>query len=69
MSWLINSMNTEVGENFLLYETAKEKWDAAKDTYSNNDNVSELFGVEGILHDLRQGDSSVNEYFNKLSRH
>ena len=40
MFWLINSMNTEVGENFLLYKTAKEMWDAAKDTYSNTDNVS-----------------------------
>ena len=24
MSWLINSMNNEIGKNFLLYETAKE---------------------------------------------
>lgn len=24
MSWLINSMNNDVGENFLLYETATE---------------------------------------------
>lgn len=69
MSWLINSMTTEVGENFLLYDTAIEMWEAAKETYSNNDNVSELFGVEGVLHDLRQGDSSVTEYFNRLYRH
>ncbi|RVW76072.1 hypothetical protein CK203_049183 [Vitis vinifera] len=29
ISWLINSMNNDIGENFLLYETAKEIWDAA----------------------------------------
>ncbi|RVW33127.1 hypothetical protein CK203_117727 [Vitis vinifera] len=29
MSWLINSMTNDIGENFLLYGTAKEIWDAA----------------------------------------
>ena len=37
MSWLINSMNNDIGENFLLYETAKDIWDAAKEIYSNKD--------------------------------
>ena len=40
MSWLINSMINDIGENFLLYETAKEIWDAAKQTYSNRDNTA-----------------------------
>nr|DAD41271.1 TPA_asm: hypothetical protein HUJ06_015594 [Nelumbo nucifera] len=44
ISWLVNSMEPHIGENFLLYETA----------------------AEGILHDLRQGDLSVTEYYNKL---
>ena len=69
MSWLINSMTNDIGENFLLYETAKEIWDAAKDTYSNNDNTSQLFGVESTLHDLWQGEQSVTQYFNLLTRH
>ncbi|KAF7827453.1 hypothetical protein G2W53_018617 [Senna tora] len=34
MSWLINSMTTEVGENFLLYETAQDIWEATKEAYS-----------------------------------
>lgn len=68
MSWLINSMTNEIGENFLLYGTAKEIWDAAKETYFNFDNSSELFAVESILHDLRQGDLSVTQYFKTLIR-
>ena len=48
MSWLINS--PEVGENFLLYETTNEVWEAAKETYSNKDNISEKFRIEGVLH-------------------
>lgn len=35
MSWLINSMTTEIGENFLLYTTAKDIWEAARDAYTS----------------------------------
>lgn len=52
-------MNNGISENFLLHETAKEIWDAAKETYSNSDNTSEQFGVESTLHDLWQGELSV----------
>ena len=61
MSWLINSMTTEVGENFLLYKTAKEIWDAARETYSSSENTSELFEVETRLHDLRHRDLNVTQ--------
>ena len=69
MAWLINSMVNEIGENFLLYSIAKEIWDAARDTYSSSDNTSELFSVESMLHDLRQGEMSVTNYFNMLTRY
>ena len=69
MSWLINSMNNDIGENFLLYGTAKEIWDAAQETYSSSENNSELFHIEAILHDFRQETLSVTQYFNTLTRH
>ena len=69
MSWLINSMTTEVGENFLLFRTAKEIWEAARETYSSTENSSELFEIETRLYDLRQGESSVTQYFNNLTRY
>ena len=69
MSWLINSMTNDTGENFLLYGTAKEIWDTAKETYSNNENTSELFEVESVLHDFHQGESTVTRYFNTLNRY
>ncbi|RVW83827.1 hypothetical protein CK203_041813 [Vitis vinifera] len=47
---------TEPGENFLLFGTAKDIWDAAKETYSSSENTSELFQVESALHDFRQGE-------------
>ena len=69
MSWLINSMNNDIGENFLFYGTAKEIWDAAKETYSSPTNTAELFQIETILHDFRQENLSVTQYFNTLIRH
>jgi hypothetical protein len=69
MSWLINSMTNEIGENFLLYGTAKEIWEAARETYSSSENTSELFEIEAVLHDLRQGELSITQYFNTLCRH
>ncbi|RVW87743.1 Retrovirus-related Pol polyprotein from transposon RE1 [Vitis vinifera] len=68
MSWLINSMNNDIGENFLLSGTAKDIWDAAKETYSSSENTSELFQVESALHDFRQGEQSVTQYYNTLTR-
>jgi len=50
MSWLVNSMEPYIGENFLLYETATEVWEAAKDTFSQKDNTPELVGIESVLH-------------------
>ncbi|KAJ1416489.1 Gag-polypeptide of LTR copia-type [Sesbania bispinosa] len=69
MSWLLNTMTNEIGKNFMYYDTAKEMWDAVKETYSNVDNTSAVFEIKSILHDLRQSDFSVTEYFNTLSRH
>ena len=57
-SWLVSSMNNDIGENFLLYSTAKELWDAVKDSYSSSDNTSELFEIEAALYDLRQENAS-----------
>ncbi|RVW85251.1 Retrovirus-related Pol polyprotein from transposon RE2 [Vitis vinifera] len=68
MSWLINSMNNDIGENFLLFGTAKDIWDAAKETYSSSENISELFQVESALHDFRQGEQTVTQYYNTLTR-
>jgi len=32
MSWLLNTMTNEIGENFMYYDTAKEIWNAMKTT-------------------------------------
>ena len=52
MSRLTNSMNVDIGKNFLLYETAHEIWEAVRETYSSSENTSEFFVIESVLHDL-----------------
>ena len=52
MSWLLNSMTNEMGENFMYYKTAQEIWEAVRETYSNKENTSVVFEIKGILHDL-----------------
>ena len=68
-SWLINSMTNEICENFLLYKTAKEMWDAVKETYSTKENTAEQVDIVNVLHDLRQGDLTLTNYYNILGRH
>ncbi|KAL5566605.1 hypothetical protein UlMin_029769 [Ulmus minor] len=48
---------------------AENNMDAARETYSDNENTTELFKIEGTLHDLRQGDLPVTVYFNILTHH
>ena len=68
MSWLINFITNEIGEDFTFYETAKEIWDATKTTYLNKENTSELFEVKGILNDLKREEFRVTQHFNALNR-
>lgn len=69
MSWLLNAMTPEIGEQFMFYKTASEIWEAARDTFSNQDNTSALYEIKGILHDLRQGELTVTSYFTTLNRY
>ena len=59
VSWLIDLMNVDIGENFLLHEIAQEIWEAARETFT----------IELIFHDLRHGDLIVMQYFKTLTHH
>ncbi|XP_074323522.1 uncharacterized protein LOC141660440 [Apium graveolens] len=69
MSWLISSMTTEIGEKILLYTTAKDIWEAAKETFSSSENTAELFQMENTLRDLCQRENSMTIYFTTLTHY
>ena len=52
MSWLTNSMETDIGRTFLFYKTTKEIWDAAKETFSDSENAAEVFEIKSQLLEL-----------------
>ena len=60
-------MHSEIKESFLLYSTAAEIWHAAREIFSNSKDVSELFETENTLHDLRQGEMPVTQFFSSIA--
>lgn len=55
-SWLINTMDLEIGQNFLLYTTAKEIWNS-------------VIEIKHIIHNMQQGETFVTQYFNNLTHY
>ncbi|CAN0917637.1 hypothetical protein LINGRAHAP2_LOCUS30425 [Linum grandiflorum] len=66
--WLISTMEPDIGDNYLLHQSAKTLWDDVKETYSTQDNSSALFEIESKLYNFKQGEMSATEYYNKLCR-
>lgn len=66
LTWLINSMEIDIGRTYMFYPTAASLWTAIKETYSDLDNASQVFEIKSKLRDQRQGSLSVTEYYNIL---
>lgn len=39
-----------------------------KEAYSDNENTTEVFEIKSTLHYLKQGELSVKQYYNSLTR-
>lgn len=61
-------MTPEIEENFLLYDTAHEIWETTQEFYSNKENISAILEIELTLHNFRQGELTVTQYYNGLTR-
>ncbi|XP_073064583.1 uncharacterized protein [Primulina eburnea] len=67
-TWLVGSMNQDIGDQFLFCNSAAAICEAGQLTYSCTENTSELFATESLLYELRQGDSTVTQFFSDLTR-
>ena len=54
MSWLFNSMETQIYEIFAHSETTKSLWDSLQDMYGNVDNASYVFELQRELTHIEQ---------------
>ncbi|KAL5729782.1 hypothetical protein ACHQM5_002683 [Ranunculus cassubicifolius] len=63
MSWLINSMEPHIRRGFLFLNTAKEIWDSASQTYSQQKNIARVYQLKQKISNLRQGEMSLADYY------
>ena len=42
MTWLVNSMEEEIGSNYMCYSTAQELWESVSQMYSDMGNQSQV---------------------------
>ncbi|XP_074374435.1 uncharacterized protein LOC141714838 [Apium graveolens] len=68
MSWLINSMEEQIGSLYLVHSTAKVIWDKVKVAYSDLDNSAQLCELRDKARDLKQGSMDVTEYYTTLTK-
>ncbi|KAI5434139.1 hypothetical protein KIW84_021124 [Lathyrus oleraceus] len=59
-------METGICKTYMFLPSAKDVWEAVKETYSNIQNSSQIFGLKSKLWHAKQGDRSVTAYYNEL---
>ncbi|KAK4402403.1 Retrovirus-related Pol polyprotein from transposon RE1 [Sesamum angolense] len=63
MTWLLNSMEESVSANIMFLTTAKAMWDALRDMYFHEKNISRVFELYERLFSLKQDGRAVSDYF------
>ena len=65
-SCLIHSMKPSIGKTYMFLLTAKNVWDAIWETYSDDENASQIFEIKTRLWQMKQGDREVTEYYTEM---
>lgn len=68
ISWLLNSMTTELSNVFLYASSAKELWDELCERFGQS-NGPLLFQVQKEIADLVQGNDNLTVYYTKLKKY
>ncbi|XP_020249452.1 uncharacterized protein LOC109826836 isoform X2 [Asparagus officinalis] len=66
MSWLWNSMLPEISDTCMFLNTAKEIWEAVKQTYSKVRDAAQIYEIKTKISSTKQGSRSITEYSNLL---
>ena len=66
MSWLWNTMSPEVSDTYMFLSTAKEVWDAVRQTYSKARDAAQVYEIKVKTSAMKQGNKTVTEYANSL---
>jgi gag-polypeptide of LTR copia-type len=63
---ILNSLNSQLLEIFVHYESAKELWDAITDQHSNQSNNSHIFQIKKEITQMTQGSKTVSELIEQV---
>ncbi|PKU71789.1 hypothetical protein MA16_Dca008318 [Dendrobium catenatum] len=66
MSWLWNSMNPEISDTFMFLSTAKNIWDAARQTFLKARDAARIFEIKVKVGSIKLGSKIVMEYVTLL---
>ncbi|XP_047326433.1 uncharacterized protein LOC124930116 [Impatiens glandulifera] len=64
-SWIMNSISSEIQENFQEIETTQELWTEIKGCYEKN-NGPRRFGVKKEITNMKQGSLTLERYYSKI---
>uniref|UniRef100_A0A1S8ADA3 Uncharacterized protein n=1 Tax=Citrus limon TaxID=2708 RepID=A0A1S8ADA3_CITLI len=65
-AWLINSMDSIIGKTFMYLKTARDVWEAIRETYSDLENQSQLYELNTHMWKMQQGNRDVTAYYNDM---
>jgi len=66
MTCLLNSLEEKISGSVMFLTTAKDMWNILKIMYDNEKNLSRVFEIYERLFELKQGDRSMTEFYDKL---
>jgi len=67
LSWLLNSLNENIRNSVLYFETAKELWNDLEERFGQS-NKARLFQVQKDVSCLSQGDLDIASYYTKAKQ-
>ncbi|KAL5552266.1 hypothetical protein UlMin_002442 [Ulmus minor] len=66
ISWLVNPMESDIGQNHMFLPTVKAVWDSVSATFSDLGNSAQVYEVKTKIRDTKQGDMTVTKFYNRL---
>lgn len=65
--WLVNSMKPSIGKTYLFLPTARDVWEAVKETYFDSENSAQIFEIKSRLWQKKQGEREVIDYYLEMT--
>jgi len=59
-------MELVIGKSYLFLPTAKDAWEAVRETYSDLENASQILELKIELWQAKQGENEVTTYYNEM---